>query len=98
MKLQKSDKIAVLMFCLIIQISCLWCIDVSTTGMIDKILTDAYKAFNPSVAIKEGVMTNGFFKSDPFIMYHLSLYGLILSTFLLALMCVHTLIKDKPGE
>ena len=47
-----------------------------------------------SAMLSNGALTNGFFNSPPMMMYHIGLYSVIISVFLMFLIVVHTIVKD----
>ena len=84
-KLQTGDWVLLGIFFLIINIICAWLIDISVAAMI---------------AIAQGadaILTNGFALSDPVKMYHIGLYGIILSTFCLIMIIVHVYIDRQKS-
>lgn len=77
-KLKRSDWIAIVLVLVVIDVLCLWSVDISVSAL-----------------LSGGIVTNGFRTSDPMISYHIGLYGSILSTITLSLICVHKIIKDE---
>jgi len=91
-ELKKSDWIAVIISIVIFQILSLWCIDVSTSAM----MIERYGIQNGVEEMPPALLTNGFFQQNPVITYHISLFWLVISSFLIALISIHHI--DKGGE
>ena len=89
MKLRKSDWIAVVIALVFFQLMCLWCIDVSTSTMLMEKTTISQQG-----SVATGALTNGFFMLNPMIAYHIGLYVLVISCFLIALIAVHSIIQN----
>jgi hypothetical protein len=85
-KIKKSDWRAIIMLILLVQIICLWSIDVSTSAIIaQKSIGDEYESY----------LTNGFFKQNPFVVYHLALFLIVISSFIFALISIHQVDKNE---
>lgn len=84
-KFKKSDWIAIVVFLVIIQIISLWCIDISISAMNIKEYSDE----RGLEELKNISLTNGFFKHNPIVAYHISLFLLIISFFIMALISIH---------
>lgn len=89
MKLRKSDWIAIVITLVFFQLMCLWCIDVSTSTMLMEKNTVSQQE-----SVATGALTNGFFMLNPLIGYHLGLYILVITCFLIALIAVHSIIQN----
>jgi len=53
-----------------------------------------------SAMLAGGVLSNGFLLNNPAQMYHIGIYGIILSTMLLSFICIHIIVDvlDKKKE
>lgn len=78
LKLGKGDWICIVIFLIVIDLLCLWCVDISVSALLNG-----------------GTLTNGFRMNGPMQMYHLGLYGSILSTVMLSFICVHKILEEK---
>lgn len=90
-KLKKSDWTAIIVSLVILQIISLWCIDISTSAMIIREYGEHYSDED----ISSLSLTNGFFQQNPVVTYHLSLFWLIISLFLIALISIHQINDEK---
>ncbi len=90
-KFKKSDWTAIIVFLVILQIMALWCIDISISAM----RVREYGDQNDIEEMSTLGLTNGFFQQNPIITYHLSLFWLIISFFLIALISIHQIVDDK---
>jgi len=79
LRIKKSDWRAIILLIFVFQILALWCIDISTSAMLMKSTAPEGQVY----------LTNGFVMQDPSVMYHLCLYWLIISSFLLTLITFH---------
>ena len=79
-KIKKCDWRAIILLILVFQILSLWCIDISTSAMILE---------NSQTEQQDSYVTNGFFMINPSVTYHISLFWLIISSFLLTLIAFH---------
>lgn len=89
-KFKKSDWTAIVVFFVIVQIISLWCIDVSISAM-------SVREYGENVGnedLSSLGLTNGFFKQNPIVSYHLSLFLLIISFFIVALVSIHQINDD----
>ncbi|MBU0498242.1 MAG: hypothetical protein KKC68_01445 [Candidatus Thermoplasmatota archaeon] len=84
--LRKSDWMAIIITIVFFQLMCLWCIDVSTSTLIME-----QQLKGSIISSTTGVMTNGFFSQNPTLTYHIGLYGLVITSFIGALLLVHLL-------
>ncbi len=84
--LRKSDWMAIIITIVFFQLMCLWCIDVSTSTLIME-----HELKDLTITSTTGVMTNGFFSQNPTLTYHVGLYGLVITSFIGALLLVHLL-------
>lgn len=80
MKIQRDDWLAIGIFIVIFQILCCWCIDISTSALIN----------NP-----DAVLTNSWNTVSPMFTYHVGLYGIIITTCLTVLILLHVILKEK---
>jgi len=74
-----SEKVLIVIFLVMIQLLCLWGIDISVSAM-----------------LSEGVITNGFNFGNPTQTYHIGLYGIVLSTFIMVIIVVSGLFPKIP--
>jgi hypothetical protein len=89
-KLKKSDWSAIIVFLVILQIMSLWCIDISISAM----RVREYGSLNGIEEMSTLGLTNGFFQQNPIVTYHLSLFCLIISFFIIALIAIHNINDD----
>ena len=87
-KLKRSDWTAIIISLVILQILSLWCIDVSISAM----TIGEYGIQNGDASSIS--LTNGFFQLNPVTSYHISLFWLIISFFLIALISIHQINND----
>jgi len=80
MKIQKSDWLAIGVFIVVFQILCCWCIDISVSALVN----------NP-----EALLNNGWNIANPAFMYHIGLYGIVITACLMILILLHTILKEK---
>ena len=90
MKLKKSDWTAIIITLVILQILSLWCIDVSISA-----ITVREYGIQNGIEASSMHLTNGFFQLDPVVTYHISLFWLIISLFLIALISIHQISDDR---
>ena len=79
MKTTREEWIVVILLLVIIDVMCLWCIDISISAML-----------TPNV-----ILTNGWQTRDPMLMYHFSLYGCLIITSALAVIGIHFVYEGK---
>ena len=85
-KINNSDWRAIIILVLVFQIICLWSIDISTSAIINiKTVGKEYSSY----------LTNGFFKQDPYITYHLALFITIILSFFITLISIHHIDKNE---
>lgn len=89
-KFKKSDWTAIIVFLVFIQIISLWCIDVS----ISAINVREFGRNNGIQQMSSLDLTNGFFQQNPIVAYHISLFLLIISFFVIALISIHQINDD----
>lgn len=87
-RIKKSDWRAIILLILVFQILALWCIDISISAMLMKSAATEGQVY----------LTNGFIMQDPSIMYHICLYWLIISSFLLTLITFHLLDGEEEKQ
>ena len=90
-ELKKSEWITVIVSIVIFQILSLWCIDVSTSAM----MIEGYGIQNGVEGTPQALLTNGFFQHNPVITYHVSLFWLVISSFLIALISIHHVSREE---
>lgn len=78
--MKKGDLILVIFFLFLVQVLCCWNIDISVSAMLTG--PDAY-------------LTNGWSDRSPMLMYHIGLYGLILSGFMQIMIGVYIILKEE---
>jgi hypothetical protein len=84
-KFNKSDWTAIIVFFVILQVISLWCIDVSISAM-------SVRNYGQEKNLDDMAnldLTNGFFQQNPIVAYHMSLFFLIISFFIIALISIH---------
>ena len=80
LKIKKCDWRAIILLIVVFQILSLWCIDISISAMM-------LQSNQPEKS--DVILTNGFITQNPSVTYHISLYWLIISIFLLTLIAFH---------
>lgn len=90
-KMKKSDWGAIVILILVFQILSMWSIDISTSAM----MAGRYDAQNGNEGASSVYLTNGFIKQNPLVTYHISLFWLVISSFLLALVSIHHIDGDE---
>jgi len=90
-KFKKSDWTAIIVFLVILQIISLWCIDISISAM----RVREYGSQNGIEEMSNLGLTNGFFQQNPIVSYHLSIFWLIISFFIIALISIHQINDGK---
>jgi len=75
----KLEWIITILLLVVLQIMCLWSIDISTSAML-----------TPGA-----VLTNGWQERDPVFIYHMALYGLIIITVVLAVIGIYFALGEK---
>jgi len=91
--IKKSNWIAIFAFLFFLNILALWCVDVSQTAMINQAICSTQKQMGYEV-ISEGYLTNGLFKADPMVTYHVAIGVNLVSNFLMLLIIIHLIWKD----
>lgn len=86
LKIKHSDWRAIIILILLIQIICLWSIDISTSAIIAQESIGEYY---------ESHLTNGFFKQNPYVIYHLALFIIVISSFFITLISIHHVDKNE---
>ena len=85
-KIKNSDWRAIIIMVLVIQIICLWSIDISTSAIV------ALESIGKSYT---SYLTNGLFMQNPYIVYHLALFSTIISSFFITLISIHQVDKNE---
>ena len=80
MKTTREEWIVAILMLVIMDVMCLWCIDISISAMLT----------SPNV-----ILTNGWQVRDPMLMYHLGLYGCLIITSVLAVIGIHFIYEGK---
>jgi Na+/H+ antiporter NhaD/arsenite permease-like protein len=80
MKLQKDDWLAIGIFIVVFQILCCWLIDISVSALIND---------------PQAVLVSAWSVANPSVMYHIGIYGIVITTCLMVLILVHVLLKEK---
>lgn len=78
--MKKGDWICIIIALVIIEVACLWCIDISVSGMISS--TDS-------------IVTNGFRTLSLVQAYHIGIWGTILCMASLVFITVHIIHKEE---
>jgi hypothetical protein len=80
MKLKKGDWIIIICGIIVFQVIFCWGIDISVSAMINS---------------PEGILVNGWRTSSPLLIYHICLYGLIISGVLQMMIGVHAVLREE---
>lgn len=79
-KTTREEWIVVIVMLTVINVMCLWCIDISLSAMLTS---------------PNAILTNGWQTREPMLMYHLGLYGCLIVTSVLALIGIHFIYEGK---
>jgi len=82
MKTTREEWIVAILMLVIMDVMCLWCVDVSVSAMLTP----------------NAVLTNGWQTRDPMLMYHLGLYGCLMITSALAVIGIHFIYGSKDEK
>ena len=85
MKIGIGDWISIVLVLLVINIMCLWCIDISVSAMINFPFDNVY-------------VTNGWRYSSPLRTYHIGLWGSVLTTSAISLIFIHIITKENKKQ
>lgn len=95
-KLSKSEWITLSGAILLINCLTLWCIDVSSSALINEAMMDiagAYGGKPIDMSMETGLIS--IFKANPQITYHVAAYINIIITFLMFMIFIHVVAKDE---
>ena len=82
-KTTKEEWIAVVLMLIVIDVMCLWCVDISVSAMLT----------SPNL-----ILTNGWQTREPMLMYHMGLYGCLIITTALSLIGIHFIYGAKNDD
>ena len=85
LRIKKSDWRAIILLIIVFQILALWCIDISTSAMLMQSTAPEGQVY----------LSNGFVLQDPSVTYHICLYWLVISSFLLTLITFHHMDSEE---
>jgi hypothetical protein len=83
LKFSKGDWICVVITLVIIEMACLWCVDISVSGLLS------------SMSYENVIVTNGFMSHSPMRTYHIGLWGSVLCMASLVFVVVHIIHKEE---
>ena len=80
-KITAFEWIVAILLLIILEVMCLWCIDVSLSAMLTP----------------NAVLTNGWQVRDPMLMYHFGIYGSLIIPTTLAVIGIYFVLKGKEN-